>query len=532
MANLEHNNSKFIRHEPCEACGSKDNKGVYDDGHTHCFGCGAYTTANDDGVRDRLHNNVATPGTFIPLKGIIQSIHNRNIDEATCRHYGYEIGEYNGDPCHIANYRGEAGGIIAQSLRRIGKQFTWLGDGGSIGFFGQQMWDKGRKLTITEGVIDCLSVSQAFGNKYPVVSLPNGAQSASKYIKANYAWLDSFEHIVLMFDMDETGQKAALEVANLLPMGKVSIAKLPMKDANECLVAGDVGAITKAFWDAKPFRPDGIVGISDIYDSLFEPVVIGPSWPWPTLTRLTYGRQRKHIYAFGAGVGVGKTDCFTECINHDLNTHGFDVGVIYLEQPTAETVMRITGKMKSKLFHVPDAGWTGTEYKNAVDELKALNKLWLYNHFGQMDWLTIKGKIQYFAKALNCKHIYLDHLTALIAGVDDERRALDAIMADMSSLAHELDINIYFISHLTTPTGDAHEEGGRVLEKHFTGSRAIARWAHFMFGLERDKQAEDLVVRSTTTFRILKDRFTGQSTGVTFPLFYNKDNGRLTEGVF
>ena len=149
-----------------------------------------------------------------------------------------------------------------------------------------------------------------------------------------------------------------------------------------------------------------------------------------------------------------------------------------------------------------------------------------------MGWDVIKTKIQYFAKALDIKHIYLDHLTALVASADDERRALDSIMAQMAGMAQELGIIIHFISHLTTPDGKPHEEGGRVMEKHFTGSRAIARWSHYMFGLERNKQAEDTYERSTTTFRILKDRFTGQATGKTFPLHYNETTGRLLESAF
>lgn len=34
--------SKFLRHDPCPKCGSKDNLGVWDDGHKWCFGCGFY----------------------------------------------------------------------------------------------------------------------------------------------------------------------------------------------------------------------------------------------------------------------------------------------------------------------------------------------------------------------------------------------------------------------------------------------------------------------------------------------------------
>jgi hypothetical protein len=80
-------------------------------------------------------------------------------------------------------------------------------------------------------------------------------------------------------------------------------------------------------------------------------------------------------------------------------------------------------------------------------------------------------------------------------------------MADLASLVEQHNFTLHFISHLTTPTGKAHEEGGRVLEKQFTGGRAIARWSHNLFALERDKQTPD----EPTTFRILKERETGDA---------------------
>lgn len=37
----------FIRHEPCPRCLSKDNMGLWSDGHKYCFGCGHYVPAPD-----------------------------------------------------------------------------------------------------------------------------------------------------------------------------------------------------------------------------------------------------------------------------------------------------------------------------------------------------------------------------------------------------------------------------------------------------------------------------------------------------
>lgn len=67
------------------------------------------------------------------------------------------------------------------------------------------------------------------------------------------------------------------------------------------------------------------------------------------------------------------------------------------------------------------------------------------------------------------------------------------------------------------------------MEKHFTGSRAIARWAAFLFGLERNKQDPDPTKRQTTTFRVLKDRFSGRSSGEKFGILYDKTTGYLKE---
>jgi len=100
-------------------------------------------------------------------------------------------------------------------------------------------------------------------------------------------------------------------------------------------------------------------------------------------------------------------------------------------------------------------------------------------------------------------------------------------MAEMASLAKRLNIVIHYISHLTTPEGKPHEEGGRVMAKHFKGSRAIQFWSHFMFGLERDTQAEDMAIRGTTTLRCLKDRNTGRALGMTWGYGYDDARGLL-----
>lgn len=452
----------------------------------------------------------------------------RRISEETCTKWKYGTSHYNGKPVQIANYYRD-GVVVAQKVRFQNKEFLMLGDGKNAPLYGQQLWrDGGKNLCITEGEIDALTVSQLFGNKWPVVSLPNGAQSAVKAIKREYDWINKFDTVVLMFDNDDAGRTAAEEAAAVLPPGKVKIATLPLKDANEMLQAGRGAEVVDAFWAAKPWRPDGILRISDLRDEAITPIEEGAPWPWHGVTKATHGRRPGQVIALGAGTGIGKTDVFTQMIVHDAVQLGVRCGVIYLEQPPVETVRRLAGKLMGKKFHLPDAGWTTEELVAAIDTLDGTDNVVLYNHFGVSDWDIIESRIRYMAVTMDCKHIYLDHLTALAAHAEDERRELEALMADLAGLAQELGIIIHFISHLATPEGKPHEEGGRVFVRHFKGSRAIGYWSHLMIGLERDQQSEDAVVASTTVFRILKDRY-GTSAGFTMGLRYDFDTGLLHE---
>jgi twinkle protein len=462
------------------------------------------------------------------IHGEASALGKRGITEETCRKFGYGIGEHHDKKVQIANYR-RNGQIVAQKIRYADKTFSVKGDLKSAGLYGQHLWSPGRRVVITEGEIDALSVSQVQENKWPVVSVPNGAQGAKKTIARELEWLEQFEEVVLMFDMDEPGQDAAKECALLFTPGKCKIAHLPAKDPNELVQAGRGREIITAIWNAKVFRPDGIVTFTDIREKALQPTQMGLPWFLPSLTKYTYGRRPGEVYAFGAGTGVGKTDFFTQEIKHTAVDLNQKCALFYLEQPPAETAKRVAGKLKGKRFHVPDNSWAEAELVAAFEQIEATGNVFMYDSFGSTEWATILSKMKYLVHTEGVKHIFLDHLTALAAAEEDEKKALEKIMADIASFAESTGIYFYFVSHLATPEGKPHEEGGRVMIRHFKGSRAIGFWSHFMFGLERNQQADDENERQTTTFRCLKDRFTGQSVGKLVRLGYDVGSGLLFE---
>ena len=346
--------STCIGHEACPKCGSSDNLARYDDGHAYCFsmGCDHWEPADGETRKPKQEKRKVAGDLIKDWEPI--ALGKRGINLKTCEKWKYGVATYRGTKVHVANYVRD-GQIVGQKVRFPSKDFLFLGDSKQCGLYGQQLWrDGGKKVCITEGELDALSVSQLFGLKWPVVSIPTGAKGAAKAIKRELEWLLRFDQIVLMLDNDEAGRAATEEIVKLLPPGRAFIADFELKDANAMLVAGRGAEVVDAFWSAKQYRPEGIVSIGDLKDACMTPIVEGTPWPWPGLTKATHGRRDGELYGVGAGTGIGKTDVFTQIICHDATQLNIKCGVLYLEQHPIETVRRIAGKLAGKKFHLPN----------------------------------------------------------------------------------------------------------------------------------------------------------------------------------
>jgi twinkle protein len=520
-------NSTAVAREPCPDCGSRDNLTRYDDGHAYCFtpGCGRYEPGDGD-TQHQPRRPVSKD--LLPL-GEVREIKSRGLTEKTCQRWGYTIGTFGGETVQIATYRGDDGQIIGQKVRFKNKArgFPTLGENLAEQLYGKHLCRSGgRRIIITEGEIDAMTVDQVLGYKWQVVSLPLGAGSARKALAANLEWLNTFEQVVLCFDMDEPGREAVESITSLFPPGKLAVVSLPLKDASDMLQEGRIEELVNALWGAKEHRPDGLKTVADIRDRIFENISTDLTWFDERLNKITFGRRYGECVAFGAGTGVGKTTYLMQQLAHDVMA-GHNVGVFAFEQDVGETVRLVAGQIVGKTFHIPDGSWTDEELTAAVDALQEANRLHLYDHFGACEWDVVKERIRYLAHAHGVRIFLVDHLTALAAAEDNERTGLERITAEISSLAQELSIWIGVVSHLATPEGKPHEEGGRVMIRHFKGSRAIGFWMHEIYGLERNQQADDENEKRQTIIRILKHRKVGRTVGSTFPIRYEDTTGRL-----
>lgn len=528
----EHQESKFLYHEPCPNCGSSDACGVFDDGHRYCYSCCTYFKPDDTQGWLKAEKKTMSK-ECIPL-GVLNtsSLNARKINQDTCSKFKYMTGVYNGTPCQVANYYDDSGNIVGQKLRFPDKSFAVLGKI-SNRLFGSQLWSTGKKIVITEGEIDCLTVSQLQGNKWPVVSIPNGAQAAKKVIEANLEYLDKFDEIILMFDMDDAGRKACEDSAKVLPAGKAFIANLPCKDPNECLLSGKGSEVLQAIWNAKPYRPDGIVSGADLYEKCvtdIDDLKDSVEYPWKALQEKTKGARHGELYVFTSGSGMGKSTILRELEYYFGVVRGELCGIVALEESTRKTGLELMSiHLNRRLILCPESA--DEEARSGAFKATIGNgRFYLYDHFGSLDSGNLLSKLRYMIVSLGCKRIFLDHISIVVSGMDTdedggERKAIDKLMTNLRSLVEETGATMFVVSHLKRPEKKGHEEGAQVSLSQLRGSGAIAQLSDMVIGLERNQQGAN---PNVLTLRVLKNRFCGL-TGVSGHLKYNVETGRLED---
>ena len=460
--------------------------------------------------------------TNVQLRGSAERLQKRRISEKVCQKYRIHK---DGDVLRFY-YFSESGVLEGCKVKTKDKVFTYEGNvPGTL--FGQHLFPAtGKRVVITEGELDAASCQEAMPG-WPMVSLPSGAASARKSIQRAIPWLQGYEEIVLFFDNDEAGRKAAEDAASVLPPGKTKIARLETyKDASDALQAGDPEAIRRAIWDAKEYRPDGIVDGKSLLELVTTPTPPADhDYPFQGLQRKLHGIRYGELVTITAGSGIGKSSFCRELATNLLNK-GERVGYLALEESNRRTALGLMSAAVGKSLHIGEHD--RETLTKAYDDTLANWNLFLFDGFGSFDPDLIYNRIEYLATGLDARVIFLDHLSILLSGLEgDERRMIDTTMTKLRSLVERTGIAMFLVSHLRrTSTDTNHEEGARVTLGQLRGSASIAQLSDGCIALERDQQSTGK--QSDTTVRVLKNRYSGE-VGVACNLSYDLATCKFNE---
>lgn len=551
--------TRVLHTEACPKCGSPDNVKRYDDGHAKCWsgGCDFFEPPGTSSLR---HHGAGAGHTASHQAGDLVSptdtdfakgIASRCLEPKTLRRFGYFPRRKGGKAYHICGYYDRDGELAFQKYRDVeAKEFfvvkaKTVPRPAEVRPFGYGVWPltgKGalKRCYLLEGEIDAQSAAQATSFDVPCYSPPLGAGSAKAHVAANLDLYLAYEEIVILFDADEAGRKAAAEVAEILPPEKVLLASYPQgyKDANDLLKAKKPGTLRLAMESATRWSPPGTITGYTLLDLIQAdadappPVII--TFPFAELQKNTAGAFRRgDTILLIAGSGTGKTTFTTECIAHWLD-EGLRVGTIMFEDQPIDILNGVLTVPFGRRLRLNSKLATAAEKRRVMEE-----RGWIDRLFIEDTTITAKtkdglfNKIRYLVGARGCDVILIDPLSKLVSRAitdADERRAIDSLMDEVSDLGRALNVTIVMTHHLRRPGGDVgHEEGARVSLSHARGSHGIAMFSASCLALEAPERGLDEGLKRTKV-TVLKSRWRGELLNKTVSyLRYLPDTGRLIE---
>lgn len=485
---------------PCPCGKSSDAYAVDHVGEGFCFSCDKYF--ENDGKE--MERNMEGKQSF-------KTFPHRGLSFETLKFFGIRTKFIDDTP--VETGFPHVNGMT--KIRRMGsvpkKDRFYIHDSKPVpGCFGIELFDPGSKesITISEGLYDYPSIYEMTSGQTASIAVQSSS-SAKRDCTYNYDHINSFKKIILCFDNDEQGRKAEKEVAALFDFNKVYRVRLTkFKDANEYKENKLDYDFLAAWKSASKFSPEHIISsFNDVRNALesHKEDIIG-NYPFAQLEEKLYGLHKGEVVVIKAPEGVGKTEFFRALEYYNLKNTTNRIGILHMEEDNATTIKGIATYELRIPCTLPDSGVSNEvvmdAYKSVVKQDES--RVFIHSSFDVTEEDEIIDNIRFLVAAAGCSIVFLDHITWLATGNDDEdeRKKLDRISQRLKLLCMELEFCLVMISHVN--------DAGQT-----RGSRNITKVANTVIALSRDVASGTNI----TGFVIEKARLSGRTGPAGFAVF-------------
>lgn len=455
------------------------------------------------------------PACHAAKAGALDWLKTRRLTDATIA--SFKIAEHvrDGKTYAVFPYLRD-GVLINYKLRNVAeKKDMQQAAGAEPCLFGWHLIDpKARTIAITEGEIDAMTLHQC---GVPALSVNAGAGN-HQWIENDWDRLETFSEILVFFDGDEAGNKGAQEVIHRLGAERCKRVVLPVKDANEWLMAGADGAdFEAAISDSKPQDPEELKRAQDFIGklkSMFYPASGVEHDPVLRLDKdLDWFEFRAGELTVWTGYnGHGKSLLLSQ-VMLGLMAQGERV-VVFSGEMTPERQLKRMVKQASGLDR-PTIAY--------IDEIGAWldEKLWLYNVVGSATIDRLLQVFLYASKRYGARHFVIDSLMMTDVPEDGPgaMTAQKEAMRKMCDFARRNGCHIHLVAH----PRKGRDETGAPGKLDVAGSSKITDGADNVFTVWSALRDESQAMTDDSDAKLeLKKQRNGDIQHFTLPLWFCK----------
>ncbi|MDB4311853.1 AAA family ATPase [bacterium] len=344
----------------------------------------------------------------------------------------------------------------------------------------------GKRLIYVEGEGDVVAtrrmiLDSLIGTKYEakmlagemnpnVVGLNTGAGNAAECTAHNEKFIRGFNELVLGFDNDQAtvhelakgikkGKEATEAVAGFLLAKNIYTFEWPVgcKDPREVYEKTEGWRFGRLVtFTNEMYSPEKIVSGDDTtLDELLMPLREGLYLPrYPKLMEKLHGlRIGQELVTLAAFSGVGKSTLARE-FAHSVVSAGHKTGFIFLEEPRIKTQQALIclelGVMLPDFRANPLAVATREQIAAAKEKILSNGNTFFLDHFGSLQVHKLMHQISHLHHICGCEHIFLDHVSMVVAGLatSNERKDLDMLYEELAAFVTVNDCTIHAVCHL------------------------------------------------------------------------------------
>lgn len=361
-----------------------------------------------------------------------------------------------------------------------------------------------------------------------VVSPTSGESSAAKQCAHQYEWLDKYEQIIIGMDNDAAGQKAATEIAKVLPKDKVKIVTWSGKDPNQMLQEGKAKQFVRDFYAAKPLVTNGVKDSTSMMDAMKKELIAEKIPLPPHMHRLQEAmgggiRQGRIVNIIG-DTSVGKSSHVNAMVYDWIFNAPEPVCVVSLEATEGQYALDLASLHVEKNLTWYEDGQDIIDYLEQPQVMELIDEL-MYKNDGTPRYYIIDerdGSIEQLERQMEqmyrqhgCKIFVIDVLTDILRG-SNETKQEDHMKWQKQFIKNG--VTIINVLHTRKPSQSADGKLRKVTEYDALGSGTFVQSAAINIVINRDKMAGG-IEQNTTYVDMPKCR--GGKTGEICKWYYD-----------